>query len=142
MSAKARSTPATSAAVASQRLDKWLWAARWCKTRALAASQCELGRVWVNGAPAKPAKEVRIGDVLVIQQERGRREVEVLQVGLQRQSAPLAQALYRETEASRLQRERQAELRRLSPEPEAVRQGRPSKLDRRELQRMLDSHLD
>jgi heat shock protein Hsp15 len=104
--------------------------------------QCELGRVSVNGAPAKPAKEVRIGDVLVIQQERERREVEVLQVGLQRQSAPLAQALYRETEASRLQRERQAELRRLSPEPEAVRQGRPSKLDRRELQRMLDSNLD
>ncbi|MDY0330282.1 MAG: RNA-binding S4 domain-containing protein [Thiomonas sp.] len=141
MSARTRSIPAAPAAQ-SQRLDKWLWAARWCKTRALAAAQCELGRVLVNGAPAKPAREVRIGDVLVIQQERQRREVEVLQLGLQRQSAPLAQAMYRETEASRLQRERRAELQRLSPEPETMRHGRPSKVDRRELQRMLDRNLD
>ncbi|WP_079420164.1 RNA-binding S4 domain-containing protein [Thiomonas intermedia] len=126
----------------SQRLDKWLWAARWFKTRALAAAQCDRGRVQVNGHPAKPAKEVRIGDVLRIELERERREIEVRQVGLQRQSAPLAQGMYLETEDSRLARERQAELRRLSPEPQASRQGRPSKLDRRELQRMLDRTLD
>lgn len=133
---------AVSAPPASQRLDKWLWAARWFKTRALAAAQCDRGRVQVNGHPAKPAKEVRIGDVLRIELERERREIEVRQVGLQRQSAPLAQAMYLETEASRQERERQAELRRLSPEPQAARQGRPSKLDRRELQRMLDRTLD
>lgn len=96
----------------------------------------------MNGHPAKPAKEVRIGDVLRIELERERREIEVRQVGLQRQSAPLAQGMYLETEDSRLARERQAELRRLSPEPQASRQGRPSKLDRRELQRMLDRTLD
>ena len=129
-------------AAASQRLDKWLWAARWFKTRALAADQCDRGRIQVNGHAAKPAKEVRVGDVLIIELERERREVEVRQVGLQRQSAPLAQAMYLETESSRQARERQAELRRLSPEPEGSRQGRPSKLDRRELQRMLDRSLD
>ncbi|MGA8009432.1 MAG: RNA-binding S4 domain-containing protein [Thiomonas sp.] len=126
----------------SQRLDKWLWAARWFKTRALAAAQCDLGRVLVNGSPAKPAKDVRVGDVLVVQQERGKSEVEVLRVGAQRQSAPLAQALYRETEGSRLERERLSELCRLSPEPEAVRHGRPSKLDRRQLQRLWDVPAD
>ena len=118
------------------RLDQWLWAARCFKTRALAAEACERGRVHVNDAPAKPAKALRIGDRIDLQHERGRFCVDVLALGTQRKSASLAQALYRETEASRLAREQTAELRRLSPEPEATRHGRPTKQDRRALQRL------
>nr|WP_288118459.1 RNA-binding S4 domain-containing protein [Thiomonas sp.] len=120
------------------RLDQWLWAARWFKTRELAAEACERGRVHVNDAPAKPAKALRIGDSVDLQIERGRFRVEVLALGTQRKSASLAQALYRETEASRLAREQAAELRRLSPEPEATRHGRPTKQERRALQRLRD----
>lgn len=118
------------------RLDKWLWAARWFKTRALAAEQCERGQVLVNGVTAKPAKELRIGDMLELRHERGQFAVEVLQLGAKRQSAAVAQAQYRETDASRRAREQAAEQRRLSPEPEAARHGRPTKLDRRQLQRL------
>lgn len=118
------------------RLDKWLWAARWFKTRALAAEACERGRVRVNGTQAKPAKDLRIGDKLELQHERGHFCVEVQALAVQRKSASLAQALYRETEASMLAREQAATLRRLSPEPEAARHGRPTKQDRRELQRL------
>lgn len=114
-----------------QRLDKWLWAARWYKTRALATQACERGRVRVNGQAAKPAKTVRAGDMLELAHERGQFTVEVLALDPQRKSASLAQALYQETDASRMARDQAAELRRLGPEPESSRHGRPTKRDRR-----------
>lgn len=119
-----------------QRLDKWLWAARWYKTRALAAEACEKGRVRVNGQLAKPAKIVRVGDWLDIAQPRGRFVVEVLALDAQRRGAPQAQSLWRESEASRIARERDAELRRLGPEPDDARHGRPTKRDRRLLEHL------
>ena len=114
-----------------QRLDKWLWAARWYKTRALATQACERGRVRVNGQVAKPAKTVRIGDRLDLAHERGNFIVEVRGLDPLRKGAAIAQALYAETDASRMARDHAAELRRLGPEPEAGRQGRPTKRDRR-----------
>lgn len=119
-----------------QRLDKWLWAARWYKTRALAVQACEKGRVRVNGQPAKPAKTLRVGDWLDITQPRGRFVVEVLALDAQRRGAPQAQSLWRESEASRIAREQAAELRRLGPEPDDARHGRPTKRDRRLLQHL------
>ena len=121
------------------RLDKWLWAARWFKTRALAAEACERGRVLVQGAAAKPSKALHIGDLLELQHERGRYSLEVLALTPQRRAASLAQNLYRETPQSRQAREREAERRRLSPEPEAARRGRPTKQDRRQLQHLRES---
>src|SRR5580765_2318136 len=85
----------------SVRMDKWLWAARFFKTRALAARACELGRVQSNGQPAKPARDVRIGDMLRVTNEGGEFEVEVLLLSEVRGPASVAQTLYRETEASK-----------------------------------------
>jgi len=113
------------------RLDKWLWAARFFKTRSLAAQACELGRVQVAGQPAKPAREVRANAMLRVVTPGGEFEVEVLGVSDVRGPAPVAQALYQETEASREARAKAAELRRLNWEPAAVMAGRPSKRDRR-----------
>lgn len=115
------------------RIDKWLWAARFFKTRALAGRACELGRIDSNQQTAKPAREVRVGDLLHIRSEAGDFEVEVLQLTQVRGPAPVAQTLYRETEASRagrikLQEERKA-LRLSTPSPE----GRPTKRDRRRI---------
>ncbi|MFO1227034.1 RNA-binding S4 domain-containing protein [Roseateles sp.] len=116
------------------RLDKWLWAARFYKTRALAVDEINLGRVRVNGQPVKPAREVRPGDLLHIRQGMLEREVEVLKLSSMRGPAPIAQTLYVETESSRLKREAAAEARRLAPEPAAtLTQGRPTKQDRRRL---------
>src|SRR5438445_179015 len=87
----------------SVRMDKWLWAARFFKTRALAARGCELGRIQSNGQPAKPAREVRIGDMLRVTNDGGDFQVEVLLLREVRGPASVAQTLYRETEASREQ---------------------------------------
>src|SRR5437763_16802193 len=94
------------------RMDKWLWAARFFKTRSLAAHACELGRIMSNGQPAKPAREVRAGDLLQIKNDSGDFQVEVLLLSEMRGPAPVAQTLYRETEASREQRLKLAEERK------------------------------
>ncbi|MGC2245546.1 MAG: RNA-binding S4 domain-containing protein, partial [Terriglobales bacterium] len=83
------------------RIDKWLWAARFFKTRALAGRACGLGRIQANGQPAKPAREIRSGDMLRVSNEGGEYEVEVLLLSEVRGPASVAQTLYRETDASR-----------------------------------------
>jgi ribosome-associated heat shock protein Hsp15 len=116
------------------RLDKWLWAARFFKTRAQASEAIARGQVQINGQPAKPSREPRPGDVLRLRQGPDLREVEVLALAAVRGPAPVAQALYAETEGSRQARERAAEARRLAAEPAAtIEQGRPTKRDRRRL---------
>jgi ribosome-associated heat shock protein Hsp15 len=116
------------------RLDKWLWAARFFKTRALAAEEADRGRVQVNGAAAKPARELRVGDRIALRQGVMERTVDVLALSSVRGPAPVAQALYRETADSIAARERAAAARRLAPEPAAsLEQGRPTKRDRRRM---------
>lgn len=119
-------------------MDKWLWAARFFKTRALAARGCDLGRIQCNSQPAKPAREVHAGDLLRIRTDAHEFEVEVLQLSVVRGPAAVAQALYRETEASRELRLKIAEERKTmktySPAPE----GRPSKRDRRKIIQFRD----
>lgn len=117
------------------RIDKWLWAARFFKTRALAARACELGRIECNRQKAKPSREVRIGDVLQVRTDAGEFQVEVLALSQMRGPAAVAQTLYRETEASRELRLKLAEERKAMPYFEALTQGRPSKRDRREMDR-------
>jgi ribosome-associated heat shock protein Hsp15 len=117
----------------SVRIDKWLWAARFFKTRSLAARACELGRIQCDNQAVKPAREVRIGNLLQVRTEGGDFEVEVLALSEIRGPASVAQTLYRETDASRelrlkLAAERKA-TRTFSPAPE----GRPSKRDRRRI---------
>ncbi len=117
------------------RMDKWLWAARFFKTRSLAARACELGRIASNGQPAKAAREVRVGDLLQVKNEGGDFQVEVVLLSEMRGPAAVAQTLYRETEASLEVRLKLAEERKAVPHFEAVREGKPSKRDRRELNR-------
>jgi ribosome-associated heat shock protein Hsp15 len=114
------------------RIDIWLWAARFFKTRVLAKRSCELGRIQSNGHPAKPAREVRIGDMLRIANDSGDFEVEVLLLSEMRGPAVIAQTLYRETEASRELRAKVAEERKSMPHLDAS-PGRPSKRDRRHI---------
>ncbi|HMN92986.1 MAG TPA: RNA-binding S4 domain-containing protein [Hydrogenophaga sp.] len=116
------------------RLDKWLWAARFYKTRGLAGDEVARGRVQVNGSATKPAREVRIGDRIELQQGPLRRMVVVRALSGVRGPAPVAALLYEETAESVAERQRQAELRRLAPEPAlAQTQGRPTKRERRTL---------
>jgi ribosome-associated heat shock protein Hsp15 len=117
------------------RMDKWLWAARFFKTRALAAKACDLGRVQSNGQSAKPAREVRIGDLLQVKNDSGDFQIEVLALGEMRGPAAIAQTLYRETEASLELRRKLAEERKANPSVEALREGKPSKRDRRQIHR-------
>ena len=117
------------------RIDKWLWAARFFKTRSLATRACELGRIESNGQQAKAAREVRVGDSLQVKTEGGDFQVEVLVLSEMRGPAAVAQTLYRETEASRELRLKLAEERKAMPHFEASREGKPSKRDRRELAR-------
>ena len=119
----------------SVRMDKWLWAARFFKTRSLAARACELGRIQSNGQPVKAARDVRIGDVLRVTNDGGDFQVEVLLLGEVRGPASVAQTLYRETEASRELRLKLTEERKAMPHYEASREGKPSKRDRREIDR-------
>ena len=115
------------------RIDKWLWAARFFKTRALASKACELGRVKSRGQNVKAAREVRAGDTLKITNDSGDFEVEVLQVSEVRGPAPVAQALYRETESSREARLQVAAERRVLKQFDVPSHGRPSKRDRRRI---------
>ena len=117
----------------SVRMDTWLWAARFFKTRTLAKRACELGRVEWNGQTAKPARDVRIGDLLKITNEAGDFQVEVLLVSETRGPASVAQTLYRETEASRESRQKLADERKAMRQFETLPQGRPSKRDRRHI---------
>jgi ribosome-associated heat shock protein Hsp15 len=117
----------------SVRMDKWLWAARFFKTRALAARACELGRIQSNGQPAKPARDVRIRDMLRITNDSGDFQVEVLLLSEMRGPASVAQTLYRETDESRELRLKAAEERKATHQFESPSQGRPSKRDRRKI---------
>jgi ribosome-associated heat shock protein Hsp15 len=117
----------------SVRIDKWLWAARFFKTRAVAARACELGRIQSNGQPAKPAREVRIGDMLRVTNDGGDFQVEVLLLREVRGPASVAQTLYRETEASRELRLKVAAERKAMKQFEQLPAGRPSKRDRRRI---------
>jgi ribosome-associated heat shock protein Hsp15 len=117
----------------SVRMDKWLWAARFFKTRALASRACDLGRIQCNGQPAKPAREVRIGNMLRITNDGGDFEVEVLLFSDTRGPAAVAQTLYRETEASRELRQKAAAERKAMKQFEELPSGRPSKRDRRRI---------
>ena len=120
----------------SVRMDKWLWAARFFKTRAIAAAACDLGRIESSGKPAKPSREVRIGDLLQVKNDGGVFQVEVLVLSEMRGPAAVAQTLYRETDASRELRLKLAEERKAMPHFEALREGKPSKRDRREIDRL------
>ncbi len=119
------------------RIDKWLWAARFFKTRALAAKACELGRIECNGQQAKASRELHAGDLLQVKNDGGCFQLEVLLLSDMRGPAVVAQTLYRETEASREARVKLAEERKAMPHFEASREGRPSKRDRRELNRLV-----
>ena len=117
----------------SVRIDKWLWAARFFKSRALAARACDLGRIQSNGQPAKPAREVHIGDMLRVTNDGGDFQVEVLLLSEVRGPASVAQTLYCETEASREMRLKVASERKAMRQFEPLPTSRPSKRDRRRI---------
>jgi ribosome-associated heat shock protein Hsp15 len=117
----------------SVRMDKWLWAARFFKTRALAARACELGRIQSNGQPAKAARDVRIGDMLRVTNDGGDFQVQVLLLSEMRGPASVAQTLYRETEASRVLRLKLAAERKAMKQFEESPASKPSKRDRRRI---------
>ena len=117
-------------------MDKWLWAARFFKTRALAARACELGRIVSNGQQAKAAREVRAGDLLQIKNDGGDFQVQVVLLSELRGPAAVAQTLYRETETSRELRLKLAEERKAMQPFEGLPEGRPSKRNRRQLNRL------
>ncbi|WP_295645940.1 RNA-binding S4 domain-containing protein [uncultured Methylibium sp.] len=124
----------TNRADAGLRLDKWLWAARFFKTRSLAADEIGRQRVQVNGQLAKASRELRPGDEVKLRQGTVERTVVVRGLSGTRGPAPVAQALYEETAESVARREAQARQRQLAPEPAAtIEQGRPTKRDRRKL---------
>src|ERR1700691_3192631 len=118
------------------RIDKWLWAARFFKTRSLASRACELGRVHANGQPVKPSREVRVGDLLQVKNDSGEFQIEILALSEVRGPAPVAQTLYRETEASRELRLKSAEERKAMPRYETAPTTKPSKRDLREIDRL------
>jgi ribosome-associated heat shock protein Hsp15 len=117
------------------RMDKWLWAARFFKTRSLAARACEIGRVQSHNQPVKPARDVRVGDLLNVSTEGGDFEVQVLALSDVRGPASVARTLYQETEASREMRLKVAEQRRAGMHFTPAPQSRPSKRDRRKIHR-------
>lgn len=121
------------------RLDKWLWAARFYKTRSLAVEQISKNRVTVNAAAAKASREVRVGDTISLRQGDLPKTVQVLGLSHMRGPAPVAQLLYQETADSVTERERLLEQRRIAPEPATAiamqHDGRPTKRDRREIER-------
>ena len=117
----------------SVRIDKWLWAARFFKTRALASKACDLGRIRSNEIEAKPARDVRVGDMLRVRNEGGEFHIEVLQLSDIRGPAAVAQGLYRETEESKQQRLREAAERKAMQQFAPLPERRPSKRDRRRI---------
>ena len=117
----------------SVRIDLWLWAARFFKTRLLAKRACDLGRIESNGQPAKPAREVRVGDRLRVATEGGEYQVQVLLLSAVRGPASVARGLYSETEASRELRKKLADERKAMKQFEELPAGRPSKRDRRKI---------
>jgi len=117
----------------SVRIDKWLWAARFFKTRSLAAKACELGRIRWNGQPAKASREIKIGDMLNVTAPSGDFEVEVLALSEVRGPAAVAQTLYRETEASKELRLKAAAEHKAMRQFEQLPAGKPSKRDRRRI---------
>ncbi|HEX7158659.1 MAG TPA: RNA-binding S4 domain-containing protein [Edaphobacter sp.] len=120
----------------SVRMDKWLWAARFFKTRALAAKACELGRIETNGHVAKAARDVHVGNLLKVKNDSGEFVVEVLMLSEVRGPAAVAQTMYRETEESKEQRRLVTEARKAMPVFESVwESGRPTKRDRRVMNR-------
>ncbi len=132
-----RSTDPIATPAAGLRLDKWLWAARFFKTRSLAADEIGKGRVSVNGQVAKPSRDLHPGDTVALRQGVVERTVVVKALSAVRGPAPVAQTLYEETADSLLARTRAAEARRLASEPAlAITDGRPTKRDRRELGRV------
>ena len=119
------------------RIDKWLWCARFFKTRSLAAQEIDKGRVAINGQVTKASREVRVGDTVALRQGQVPRTVVVRGVSHVRGPAPVAQQLYEETAESIAAREKSAEQRRLAPEPAAALvEGRPTKRDRREIDKV------
>jgi ribosome-associated heat shock protein Hsp15 len=117
----------------SVRMDLWLWAARFFKTRAFAKKACELGRIQSNGVLAKPARDVHRGDRLKVTNEGGDFEIEVLELSEMRGPAAVAQTLYRETDASREARAKVAEMKKAGAMFEPAPDNRPSKRDRRKI---------
>lgn len=115
------------------RIDKWLWAARFFKTRAQAARACELGRIQLKAQPAKPARELHIGDTLRVTNDSGDFDIEVLDLSEVRGPAAVAQALYRETEEGKEARAKAAAERKAMHQWERLPSGRPSKRDRRRI---------
>ena len=120
------------------RLDIWLWAARFFKTRSMAKRACELGRIKAHGQAAKPAREVRIGDTLRVSNDSGEFEIEVLRLGAMRGPAAVAQTLYRETEESRLARQKLADVEKAARAFEIRPESRPTKRDRRQIMRLRE----
>jgi ribosome-associated heat shock protein Hsp15 len=120
------------------RIDKWLWAARFFKTRSMAADAVERGRVRIGGEPVKPARAVKVDDKISVDNGADRWEVVVLALSDVRGPAPVARTLYSETEESVVRRERDKEARRLFPEPGSTIKGRPTKRDRRAIDRAGD----
>ena len=122
------------------RIDKWLWAARFYKTRSLAAEELDKGRVQLNGHAVKPAHEIKPGDKLTLRQGTVLRELLVKGLSMQRGPAPVAQALYEECADSIQKRLQDAEQRRLHPEPaQSIEHGRPTKRERRNIDKGWDS---
>ena len=120
------------------RIDKWLWVARFYKTRSLGQQAVESGKVRLNGERIKPAKEVKPGDALSIHAGASDWNIRVVQLSDKRGPAAAAQELYEETPDSVARRREQAALRKLAAEPSAQRQGRPTKRERRQLERWRD----
>ena len=118
------------------RADKWLWAARFFKTRALAARSCDLGRIVANGHQAKPSREIHTGDHLHIRTEAGEFYVEVRELSEIRGPAAVAQTLYQETDVSRELRLKLAEERRAAMQQGLLHEGKPSRRDRQQLNRL------
>jgi ribosome-associated heat shock protein Hsp15 len=117
----------------SMRIDKWLWAARFFKTRALASKACDLGRIHWNDLAAKPAREIHVGDKLGVKNEGGEFQIEVLELSQMRGPAAAAQTLYRESEASKEARAKAAEERKAMQLYAPLPEHRPSKRDRRRI---------
>jgi len=125
------------------RIDKWLWAARFYKTRTLASEEVDRGRVLVNGVTVKPARELKAGDSVLLRNGPVSRTVTVMAISDKRGPAPVAALLYQETEDSIRQRHQAAEQRRLAPEPAlSMSQGRPTKRDRRDTDQLRQHDWD